>query len=57
MTSSDFKGKGVLISMTERDLGLLRTFGQRKQNHPVRLGLAQWLASKEMKLEQESFIT
>ena len=57
MNLSDFEGAGVLIPMTERDLGLLRTFGQRKQNHPDLVGLAQWLASKKMKLEQESFIT
>jgi hypothetical protein len=56
MDPSEFEGKGTLISMTDRDLGLLKTFDQRKHNHPVLVGLAEWLASKKMKLEQESFV-
>lgn len=56
MDPEDFEGKGTLIPMTDRDLGLLRTFGQRKSNHPILVVLAQWLASQQMKLEQESFV-
>jgi hypothetical protein len=56
MDPSDFEGKGTLIPMTDRDLGLLRSFGQSKHKHPFLGALAQWLEGKKMKLEQESFV-
>jgi hypothetical protein len=56
MDPSDFEGKGTLIPMTDRDLGLLRSFGQSKHKHPFLVALAQWLEGKKMKLEQESFV-
>lgn len=56
MDPKDFEGIGNLISMTDRDLGLLRTFGQRKHSHPDLVELAQWMERKKTKLEQESFV-
>jgi hypothetical protein len=56
MAPSDFEGKGALISLTDRDLGLLRAFSQREHNHPSLVELAKWLEEKRKKLEQESFV-
>lgn len=56
MNPKDFEGKGILISMTDRDLGLLKTFNARRCNHPELVDLAKWLEKNDKKLEQESFV-
>jgi hypothetical protein len=56
MNPKDFEGKGILISMTDPDLGLLKTFNARGCNHPGLVELARWLEKHNKKLEQESFV-
>lgn len=56
MDPSDFEGKGTLVSMTDRDIELVRIFVQSNHNNPVLVKLAQWLERHRKKLEQESFV-
>ncbi len=56
MSPDDFQDKGISMSLTEHDRGLLNTFMQRQYNHAKLLELACWMIGKGNKLEQESFL-